>query len=63
MTHYDKLVDSIIDEIYYVWTEVSSWDADGSEFIIKETAQRILEHVEEFQSTRCSVYSQWRATD
>lgn len=63
MTHYDKLMDSIIDELYYVWTEVSTWDSDHSQDIVKETAQRILEHVEEFQSTRVSVYSQWRASD
>lgn len=28
MTHYDKLIDTIIDEIYYVWTECSSWNED-----------------------------------
>lgn len=63
MTHYDKLMDSIIDELYYVWTEVSTWESNHSQDIVKETAQRILEHVEEFQSTRVSVYSQWRASD
>lgn len=62
MTHYDKLVDSIIDEIYYVWTEISSWDSDYTEEITKETAQRIIQHVEEFQSVRNKL-TQWRASD
>jgi hypothetical protein len=63
MTHYDKLMDSIVDELYYVWTEVSTWDSDHSQEVVKETAHRILQHVEEFQNTRVSVYSQWRASD
>lgn len=62
MTHYDRLIDSIIDEMYYLWTEVSDWDHENTQEIAKETAQRILEHVEEFQSTR-SKLNQWRASD
>lgn len=60
MTHYDKLIDSIVDEIYYVWTEVSDWNND--EETIKETAHRILQHVEEFQTNRTQL-GQWRASD
>jgi len=61
MTHYDRLVDSIVDEIYYVWSEVSSWNEDDQK-TAKEAAQRILEHVEEFQATRSKI-NQWRASD
>jgi hypothetical protein len=60
MTHYDKLIDSIVDEIYWVWTEVSDWDSDEKD--IRETAHRILQHVEEFQTVRTKV-TQWRASD
>lgn len=55
MTHYDKLIDSITDEIYYVWTEVSDWDHENTREIVQETAHRILQHVEEFQSNRNSL--------
>lgn len=61
MTHYDKLIDSIIDEIYWMWTETSSWDEDAVD-TAKETAHRILQHVEEFQSNRTQI-GQWRASD
>jgi hypothetical protein len=60
MTHYDKLIDVIVDKIYYVWTEVSDWDSDKE--IIKETAHLILQHVEEFQTNRTQIKS-WRASD
>lgn len=62
MTHYDQLVDSIIDEIYYVWTEVSDWNHKNTREITEETAHRILQHVEEFQAIRGKL-KQWRATD
>lgn len=62
MTHYDKLIDSIVDEIYYVWTEVSNWDDKETQETAKETAHRILQHVEEFQSNRTKL-TQWRASD
>lgn len=62
MTHYDKLIDSIVDEIYYVWTEVSDWDHKETEETVKETAHRILQHVEEFQTNRSQI-GQWRASD
>ena len=64
MTHYDQLIDSIIDEMYYLWTEVSDWDSNESKEITRETAHRILEHVEEFQTVRSKLSkSQWRASD
>lgn len=66
MTHYDKLIDSIVDEIYYVWTEVSCWNEDDQE-MAKETAHRILQHVEEFQQKRTQLNKttncKWRASD
>jgi len=62
MTHHDRLIDSIIDEIYYVWTEVSDWNHPETKETVQETAQRILEHVEEFQATRTKL-TQWRASD
>lgn len=69
MTHYDNLMDSIVDEIYYVWTEVSSWNADDQK-TARETAHRILQHVEEFQQNRSTMTTthlkprpQWRASD
>ena len=60
MTHYDKLIDSIVDEIYWVWTEVSDWNSDEDD--IREAAHRILQHVEEFQTVRTKV-TPWRASD
>jgi hypothetical protein len=44
-----------------VWTECSSWDEDDQE-TARETAHRILQHVEEFQTVRTKI-SQWRASD
>lgn len=58
MTHYDKMIDAIIDEFYYFWTETSSWNPDDA----KESAHRVLEIVEEFQNTRTKL-NQWRASD
>jgi hypothetical protein len=62
MTHYDQLIDSIVDEIYWVWTEISDWDNEETQQDLKETAHRILQHVEEFQTVRTNL-KQWRATD
>lgn len=62
MTDYDKLIDVIIDEMYYLWTEVSDWDHEETQETAKETAHRILEHVEEFQNRRMKVMK-WRASD
>lgn len=62
MTDYDKLIDVIIDEMYYLWTEVSDWDHKETQEIARETAHRILEYVEEFQNKRTKL-GQWRASD
>jgi hypothetical protein len=52
------MIDAIIDEFYYFWTETSSWNSDDA----KESAHRVLEIVEEFQNTRTKL-NQWRASD
>jgi hypothetical protein len=62
MTNYDMLIDRIVDEMYWVWTEISDFDNEDDQKDLKETAHRILEHVEEFQSMRTKV-NQWRASD
>jgi len=67
MTHYDLLIDSIVDEIYYVWTEVSDWDHEETQETVRETAHRILQHVEEFQQKQSQLNKKasnnWRASD
>lgn len=53
MTHYDRLIDAIVDKLYQQWHDGSktiSWDEEKS----KQDAQAILEIVEEFQKTRVS---------
>jgi len=57
MTHYDKLIDSIKQELYEHHINTAVWDEQGA----NETSQRILEIVEEFQQTR--VTPRWRASD
>jgi hypothetical protein len=61
MTHYDKLMDVIKDQLYtyYIGGQHNDgWDeADAC-----ESAQLILQAVEEFQQKRVNL-SQWRATD
>ena len=47
MTHYDKVIDSIVDEIYSVYN-AKRWNEKEA----KETAHKILQIVEEFQSHR-----------
>jgi hypothetical protein len=61
MTHYDKLVDSITNTIYN-WYVTGQMDSKFPEDLAKRDAHKILEMVEEFQSTRSKV-NQWRATD
>jgi hypothetical protein len=61
MTHYDYLVDSITDTIYN-WYVTGQMDSEFPEDLAKRDAHKILEMVEEFQSTRNKV-TQWRATD
>jgi hypothetical protein len=48
MTNYDKLIDSISNEIYLLNVSSESWDEDAA----KKTSRRILEIVEEFQHNR-----------
>ncbi len=57
MTHYDKLIDSIKQELYEHHCNTAVWNEHGA----NETSQRILEIVEEFQQTRA--LGQWRASD
>ena len=60
MTHYDKLIDSIVEEIYLLWSEnTTNWDENEA----KIKAHSILKMVEEFQTTRTKITSQWRASD
>ena len=59
MTHYDKLIDSITEQLYCFWSSnTSTWNEEEA----KQKAHKILTIVEEFQSTRTKV-GQWRATD
>ena len=58
MTHYDKLMDSISEEIYTIW-EKDKWD----EGIAKEKSYAILKMVEEFQQNRVNLQPRWRASD
>ena len=52
MTHYDKLIDSIVEEMWYLWSENT---AEWNEKSAKEKAHKILTMVEEFQSKRNSL--------
>ena len=59
MTHYDKLIDSIVEEMWYLWSEnTTDWNEESA----KQKAHKILTMVEEFQSARNKL-SQWRASD
>lgn len=59
MTHYDKLIDSIIEEMYYLW---SANTTDWNESDARMRAHKILTIVEEFQTNRTQL-NQWRASD
>jgi len=59
MTHYDKLIDSITEEMWYLWSENTS---EWNEVAAKEKAHKILTMVEEFQTNRTQL-GQWRASD
>lgn len=48
MTHYDKLIDSIKNEIYQLYCTTDSWD----EVEATQTSHKILTLVEEFQQKR-----------
>jgi hypothetical protein len=61
MTHYDKLMDVIKDHLYAYY--ISGQQDDGwDEADAQESAQMILQAVEEFQEKRVRL-SQWRASD
>jgi len=61
MTHYDKLIDSIVEEMWYLWSENTT---DWNETAAKEKAHRILTMVEEFQTNRTQLNKpRWRASD
>jgi hypothetical protein len=48
VTHYDKLIDSIKNEIYRLYTTTDSWNEKEA----TETSHKILTMVEEFQYKR-----------
>ena len=58
MTHYDRLIDTIKQELWEFYGDVAVWDEERATV----ASQRILEHVEEFQTVR-SLGKQWRASD
>ncbi len=61
MTHYDKLIDTIKDHLYGYYSDGinhDGWDESDA----NESAQMILQAVEEFQSNRTKL-TQWRASD
>lgn len=53
MTHYDKLIDSIVSELYEDWQYHNSnkWNENEA----KQRAHKILTLVEEFQSKRTRI--------
>ena len=59
MTHYDKLIDSIVEEMYFLW---SANTTDWNESDAKMRANNILHMVEEFQTNRTKIGT-WRASD
>lgn len=59
MTHYDKLIDSISEEIYYFWSSnTDTWNEEEA----KKVSHKVLTMVEEFQTNRTKLM-QWRASD
>ena len=50
MTHYDKLIDSITNEIYKLYLTANNWN----EIEAKKTSHKILTFVEEFQQKRAT---------
>jgi len=58
---YDKLINSIADEMYAHLEEMSP-DQYWSESIAKETAHRIFKLIEEYQEQQPKIKS-WRASD
>lgn len=63
MTHYDRLIDSIAEEIYLFWQDGHK-GFDWDEGLAEEKSYAILKKVEEFQQVRHSVgLKAWRASD
>lgn len=62
MTHYDRLVDRIVEEIYFFWKDGQN-GFDWDESLAKEKSDEILKMVEEFQSKRAQSLGFWRASD
>jgi hypothetical protein len=58
MTHYDKLIDAMVQTLYESYHQ-ENWSEDQA--IID--ANDLLRMVEEFQTNRSKVKSQWRASD
>lgn len=57
--HYDKLMDSITDEIYTIWKK-DIWD----DTVARNKSYAILKIVEEFQQSQSDWRKQqWRASD
>ena len=61
MTHYDRLIDSIKDHLYSYYVNGQQKDK-WNETDANESAQMILQTVEEFQAKR-QQFNQWRASD
>ncbi|NDB57795.1 hypothetical protein EB001_05060 [bacterium] len=61
MTHYDKLIDIILDKLY-TWYVAGQIDSQFDAEMAKKSAHEILTIVEEFQANRNKL-TQWRATD
>ena len=63
MTHYDRLMDSLTEELYLFWKDGNAgfdWDVGLAE----ERSLAILRMVEEFQQVRVTPNKKtWRASD
>lgn len=62
MTHYDKLIDSVVDKLY-TWYVTGQVDSKFDGELAKKSAHEILTIVEEFQSNRSTITKRWRASD
>ena len=51
MTNYDRLIDTIKQELYEYWTDTALWDESKA----NKTSHKILQHVEEFQNLRSKI--------
>lgn len=63
MTHYDRLIDSISEEIFHFW-EDGNKGFDWDEGLAEEKSYAILKIVESFQQARVDLSKKhWRASD